>query len=52
MIWYRIFLFLALLAAAGIVGRLDFEDEQIEHAHYCEMVKDGYWPAFKGECQK
>ena len=51
-----------LLAAIGvmlmlIVGRMDYQDAEREHAHYCEMVQAGHWPDYKkldeqGECDE
>lgn len=47
---------LALLGLFGLAGRMDYEDQQADQAHYCEMVKAGYWPDFQGtyrrECQR
>ena len=37
----------ALLAAFGLVGAMDYHDEQREQAHYCEMVKSGHWPDYR-----
>ena len=46
---------IALFIVFGAVGRWDFEAEQADHAHYCEMVKAGHWPDYQGtyrnECQ-
>ena len=36
-----------LLAAYGIVGAMDYHDEQREQAHYCEMIESGYWPDYR-----
>ena len=47
---------LALLGLFGLAGAMDYEDQQADQAHYCEMVKAGYWPDFQGtyrrECQQ
>jgi hypothetical protein len=44
---------LAVLTVLGAVGRMDFEDEMQEEAHYCEMVQSGAWPNFKQlECEQ
>jgi hypothetical protein len=47
---------IALIAAMGIVGQSDFEDEQAQAEQYCEMVKlwkqtkgQAGWPAYNGE---
>lgn len=58
-------LVLSLVAMAivlVIIGSMDYNDEQIEYQHYCEMVelwqsnnhlppeqRPG-WPPYKGEC--
>ncbi len=39
---------LALLGLFGLAGAMDYEDQQAEQEHYCEMVKAGYWPDFNG----
>ena len=38
-----------LLAAYGLVGAMDYRDEQREQAHYCGMVESGHWPDYRGE---
>ena len=35
---------LALLGLFGLAGAMDYEDQQAEQEHYCDMVKAGYWP--------
>jgi hypothetical protein len=47
---------IALIAAMGLVGQADFEDEQAQAEQYCEMVKlwkqtkgQAGWPAYNGE---
>jgi hypothetical protein len=47
---------IGLIAAMGIVGQSDFEDEQAQAEQYCEMVKlwkqtkgQAGWPAYNGE---
>lgn len=37
------FAFMMLLAAASA---LDYEQEESENAHYCEMVEAGAWPDY------
>ena len=54
---YRIAAILAALVLLfGLAGHMDYEDQQAEQAHYCEMVKAGYWPDFNGtyrdECRR
>ena len=47
---------LAIVAAFGIVGGMDYEDEQAQQALYCDNVKSGLWPDYEGtyvsECEK
>ena len=38
----------ALVLLFGLAGHMDYEDQQAEQAHYCEMVKAGYWPDYQG----
>ena len=33
-----------LIAAYGIVGSMDYEDELKEQEHACYMVENGHWP--------
>ncbi len=46
--------FIAGLAAGtlgvlfGLVGNADYADEKKETAHYCEMVRGGHWPDYRG----
>ena len=37
----------AILAIFGLVGEQDYQDAVAEEQHYCEMVKAGYWPAYR-----
>lgn len=39
---------LALLGLFGLAGAMDYEDQQADQAHYCEMVKAGHWPDYQG----
>ena len=36
-----------LLAAFGLVGEMDYQDEVQQAAHYQQMVCDGHWPNYK-----
>ena len=38
----------ALVLLLGLAGHMDYEDQQAEQAHYCEMVKAGFWPDYQG----
>ena len=38
-----------LLAAYGIVGAMDYRDEQRDEQRYCEMVESGHWPDYRGD---
>jgi hypothetical protein len=40
---------LLMILAFGIVGQMDYEDAIEQELHYCSMVRDGQWPAFKPE---
>jgi hypothetical protein len=35
--------------ALGMIGRGDYEDELLEQRIYCENVRTGVWPPYKGE---
>lgn len=43
---------LVIVLALGVVGNMDYEDALMEEDHYCEMVKTGAWPPYKGGCTK
>lgn len=34
----------AVVLALGIVGKMDAEDAERQHAHTCSMVASGAWP--------
>lgn len=38
----------ALIALAGVVGTMDYQDELKEAEHYAAMVCDEVWPNYKG----
>ena len=40
---------LLLLAAFAIVNQMDYEDAIEQEQHYCDMVREGHWPAYKPE---
>lgn len=40
--------FSVLFVALGIIGADDYEIEQEEAAHYCDMVLSGNWPNYEG----
>ncbi len=42
---------LVVLALLGSAGQSDLEAAQAEEAHYCAMVRDGYWPAYDDAIQ-
>ncbi len=54
---YQVILaFIGIIIAMGIVGHMDFQEEERQHAEYCEMVKlwkqtngQAGWPAYNGE---
>lgn len=41
-----------LMIMAGVTGRMDYEAALQEQAHYCEMVREGAWPAYRGGCDE
>lgn len=47
---------LAMLAAFGFAGQMDYEDALAQQALYCDNVKSGVWPDYEGtyvsECEK
>lgn len=55
--WFpRIILVIFVLVLMGIAGRMDAQEEERQHAEYCEMVKlwkqtngQAGWPAYNGE---
>ena len=38
-----------LLIAYGVAGSGDYAEAERIEAEYCEMVRDGYWPAYRPE---
>jgi hypothetical protein len=36
-----------IMAVYTVVSSMDFEDEQRDFDHYCNMVEQGHWPDFK-----
>ena len=39
-----------MVAIFGVVGAMDYKDQQSAEANYCAMVADGLWPEYrKGE---
>lgn len=36
-----------VIAILLIVSTMDYQDEVMEQKHYCEMVREGYWPDYK-----
>lgn len=40
----------AVIALYGLVGGMDYKDQQEYQAYACEMVKDGLWP--KEQCKE
>ena len=59
------FITMMVITVFGLVGRMDYEDELMQHAHYCEMrgiyeqdknnnvpeEERSGWPNFKPEIQ-
>lgn len=46
-ILYLAFGFFVGVAVLAVTGKTDVAHEDIEHATYCENVRDGVWPHFK-----
>ena len=44
-----IFILIAIVALFAIVGTMDYQDALDDEAHYCQMVKDKAWPAYRKE---
>lgn len=42
------FLILFLIAALGITGAMDYDDQVEQQRVYCENVAGGVWPDYKG----
>ena len=46
----------ALVLLFGLAGHMDYEDQQAEQEHYCEMVRERLWPDYRGtyrdECRQ
>ena len=42
----KILIAASLLAAFGLIGNADYEDEMAQNELYCEMVSEGSWPAY------
>ena len=40
-----------IFGAYGLMGTLEYEEEKRQEEHYCQMVRDGLWPAYKPEVQ-
>lgn len=38
-----------IFGAYGLMGTLEYEEEKRQEEHYCQMVRDGLWPAYKTE---
>ena len=46
---YGLLALTAIFLALGISGRKGYEDEQLEAAHYCEMVELQAWPPYRND---
>lgn len=44
--WHLVVLGVAFAMLFGMVGSFDYQDAQTSHALYCEMIKEGTWPAY------
>jgi len=52
MIWGKIALGLVALCLFLAVSKMDYEDELAERELYCDMVKEGKWPDYKGIAER
>lgn len=48
LVWQKYVLTFTSLMLLCLVGSYDYEDKKLEDTHYCKMVAEGTWPAFKG----
>jgi len=44
----RNFAIVVLVLLLALVSNMDYEDEKAEEISYCESVKNGVWPDYKG----
>lgn len=42
----NLLLICAIIGAILAVNKIGYEDEQLEQAHSCRMVKSGAWPEY------
>jgi predicted outer membrane lipoprotein len=42
----KILIIALLICAFGIIGSMDYEDEQSQQDIYCDMVSEGSWPDY------
>lgn len=45
--WQLIVLGMTFTMLFGLVGSYDYEDKKLEDTHYCKMIAEGTWPAYK-----
>lgn len=45
--WQLIVMGICFAMLFDLVGSYDYEDKKLEDTHYCKMVMEGTWPAFK-----
>lgn len=45
--WQLVVLGMTFAMLIGLIGSYDYEDKKLENTHYCKMVTEGTWPAFK-----
>lgn len=43
----KLLIALSLIGYFVIAGSMDYQDQVAQEDKYCEMVKEGVWPAFK-----
>lgn len=50
--WKAVALLAGLLLVFGLAGNWDYEDAVRQDQEYCDMVKHGLWPDYRGDyCQ-
>lgn len=45
--WQLVVLGMTFTMLIGLIGSYEYEDKKLEDTHYCKMVQEGSWPAFK-----
>lgn len=48
----RVLFIAAFVCALIAAGQSDYEDEQREQARYCQNVREGTWPDYRGDYEE